>query len=83
MFEAIRSEVFIEMDDRLGIALRAESMPSPFEPMPQFAVVVDFPVENQSHRCVFIGHRLSTCIEVDDRESPEAQRDPIAPSRFD
>ena len=71
------------MDDRLGIALRAESMPGSFEPMPQFAVVVDLAVENQPYRCVFIGHRLSTRIEVDDRESPEAQRDPIAPRGFD
>src|SRR5579872_4190052 len=59
---------------RLRIALRAEPMPARNELLPDFAVIVDFPVEDERSIAVLAHHRLVAASEVDDLQPNSAQR---------
>ena len=61
------------MDDALGVGIRAEAMPARFEIGSQLTVVVDFAVEDDPHRFVFVGERLMAGAQVDDRETAKAE----------
>ena len=56
------------MDDDFGIATGAESMAQGFEFRHQFLEVVDFAVEDDDHRAVFVEQGLLTAGQVDDRQ---------------
>jgi hypothetical protein len=49
-----------------------------FEFVPQFGKIIDFSVENNHHRAIFIEHRLAAVFaQVDNREPAVAQGDLI------
>ncbi len=49
-------------------------MPGKRQAFAQFPVVVEFPVENHRHVARFIPHGLVAGLQVDDAETPHAQR---------
>ena len=71
------------MDDRFGVAVRAEAVAARFEVGPQLAVVVDFAVEGDPDRLVFVRQRLPTGGEVDNRQPAKTQHRPGFPLRRD
>src|SRR5262249_2234622 len=73
------ASIFIEMDDRLGVALRRKSVSSRLELGSKLAVVVDLAIENYPDRVVLIRERLGTRYQVDDTESPVTEPDAPAP----
>ena len=73
MRHELRPFVFVEMDKHFGIAIGAEAMPGPFEPAAEVAEVIDFAVEDDPYRTVFVGQRLFAAGEVDDGQPPMAQ----------
>ena len=71
---AARSELLVEMDDDLGVAVRREAMTTSLEIAPQLLEVVYLPVEDDRDRTVLVGNRLVPAREVDDRETTHAHR---------
>ena len=67
-FETAFPQLFVEMEDDFGIALRAELMMTR-EFATQFDVVVDLTIEGDPDRPVFVAHGLTPGVEIDDRES--------------
>ena len=63
------------MDDRLAIAGGFEAMPARFQPPAQLAIIVDFAVEDELDRAVFVTKRLIAAGDVDDLEPPHRQTD--------
>ncbi len=61
------------MNERLGVAVRLEAMPSRDQVTSQFLIAVDFAVENDPDGAVFVRDWLMTGIEVDDAEPPHAE----------
>ena len=72
--DALRPVFLIQMDDRFGVAVGAKAMAPRLEIGPQFLVVVDFAVEGDPNRLIFIGERLQARDQIDDREPPETER---------
>ena len=68
----------IEVQDHLGVAVRAEARSLGDEPLAQLGIVVDLPVEHEAGP-VRPEHGLCSVLEVDDRQPPVAQ--PYAPVR--
>ena len=48
-----------------------------FQVNPQLAVVVNLAIENDGDAVIFVERRLLTSQQIDDRQAPHAQRDPI------
>ena len=61
--------VFVQMDQHFRVALRAEAVAGRFEPAPQVAEIIDFAVEDDPHRAVFVGERLLAAGHVDDGQA--------------
>jgi hypothetical protein len=57
---------FVEVNDGLGVAPRREPVAARDQLITQFPVVVDFAVEDDPHRAVFVGDRLTASGHVDD-----------------
>ena len=83
MLEAIGPEILVQMDDGFGIAMGAKAMAGSFEPMSQLSVVVDFTIENDLYRTVFVAHRLATGVQIDDRQTAKTQPDAGVPRRVE
>ena len=66
--------LLVGVDDRLGVGARAIAMPGALELAPQIGVVVDLAVEDDADGFVLVGQRLAAAGEVDDAESPVAER---------
>ena len=62
------------MDHHFGIGSGAETVAAPLELLAESAIVVNLPVEHDADRVVFVENRLTAAGEVDDRESPMAER---------
>lgn len=75
MGEAIGTEIFVEVDDGLGIAFGAKLVAGAFESSAEFAVIVDFAIEDDLDGSIFIGEGLVSGFEIDNRESAEAKGD--------
>ena len=73
MLEEVRPLVLVEVDDHFGVAVRAEAMAGAFQPPAQLAEVVDFAVEDDPDRAVFVRQRLLPAGQVDDRQPAMAQ----------
>ena len=58
------------MRNRLAIAVSLEAVPARRQPPAQLAIIVDFPVENQRDRTIFVIERLIAASDVDDLEPP-------------
>src|SRR5690606_32817563 len=72
-----RTVLFPAVHDDLGVRRRAETVAAGFEIGPQIAMVVDLTVEDDPDRPVFVGHRLPAAGQVDDGQTPMAERDPL------
>jgi hypothetical protein len=66
MAETLQPQILIQVNNRLGVAVTDELMPSTFKPVPQLAIVINLSIEDQTNRVVFNGHRLTTCLQIDD-----------------
>ncbi len=64
---AVGTVLLVQVDDGLGVTVRAEAMAAGFEVGPQLAVVVDFTVERNPDRLVLVRERLPPGGEVDNR----------------
>ena len=73
--DAVRSHLLVEVDDRLGIALRVEAVPAGDQIATQVVVIVDLAVEHDLNRTVLVADRLLPPGDVDDRQPAHAQRD--------
>lgn len=62
-----------EVDEDLGVPLRAEAVAAPEEPLAKLREVVDLPVHHGHDRAVLIREGLRPAVEVDDREAAEAE----------
>src|SRR6266508_2649874 len=75
--DAARAEVFVEMDDGFGVAVRAEDVTVALEVAAQFAVVVDLAVEDDPDGAILVRDGLVAAIQVDDAEAPHADGDAV------
>jgi hypothetical protein len=53
--------------------MRDQAVASFQEFFAQFTIILDFSIENDSYRPVFVVHRLSAAIHVDDGQTPHAE----------
>ncbi len=74
--EALHALLFVQVNQRLGIAGGAELMPARHEIGAQFLVAVNLAVEDDPHRTVLIGDRLMAGGEIDDAEAAHADPAP-------
>ncbi len=70
MLDEIIAELFVEVDDHLGVAARAERVAERREFGDQRPIVVDLAVVDDDHRAVLVVQRLAAAAEIDDREAP-------------
>src|SRR2546425_1665835 len=74
---ALDAEFFVEMNDDLGVALRAKPMPSRLKAGFQLEVVVDLAVVHQRECPVVAHHRLpGSRRKIDDTEAPMSEPEP-------
>ena len=71
--DTARTVLLIEVQNRLGIALRRECVSAPQQLAPQVAVIVDLAVEDDDLGPIFVENRLAPAGQVDDAEPPHAQ----------
>jgi len=54
------------VENYFRVTVRTELVPQPFELASKFAVIIDFPIENQDHIAVVRYHRLVSRLKIDD-----------------
>ena len=69
---------FVEANERLGIAVRAELLALCGQCGVDLAVVVELPVVDDAHRAIVIPHGLVSTGQVDDRQAGHAEGEVIA-----
>jgi hypothetical protein len=79
MPQAGRALFLEEVQDRFGVAPRAELMPALDEAAAQRFVIEDLAVEDDPQRLVFVGDRLVAAGHIDDRQA--AHPEPHLPVR--
>ena len=67
--------LLVEVDEHLGVAVRAEAVARALELGPQLSVVVELAVLDDVNRSVLVGDRLVAGLEVDDREAAGGEAD--------
>ena len=67
--------LLVEVDEHLGVGVRAEGVAGALELVAQLGVVVDLAVLDDDDAAVLVRDRLVAAGEVDDREAPRAERD--------
>ena len=73
--DAVRALFLVQMNDHLRIGMGTEAMAPRFKPLPDFTKVVDFPIEGQPDRAIFVAHRLAARLtDVNDRQAIVAER---------
>ena len=70
---AIRTHVFVKMNYDFGISVRVEMMPAPFEFPPEFREIIDFAVEDNPSRAIFVEHRLMTAGKINNAQPAHTQ----------
>src|SRR5436309_16103425 len=75
MLNAVATVLFIQMDDRFGIAFRAIAVASRLELQTEFAVIVDFTVIDDPQAVVLVANRLLSGPNIYDAEPPHSQPD--------
>src|SRR6185295_14226771 len=73
MSDIVFSEIFVQMDDTLGIRMRYKSMATLYQFFTELFVVINLPVENNGYRPIFVVDRLMSTIHVDDCQPTHAQ----------
>src|SRR6476660_5152458 len=63
---ALGSEFLIEVDDGLGVSMRCETMAVGFEFGPQLGKVVDFSIEYDPYRTIFVKNWLMAASKIND-----------------
>jgi len=76
--DEIGTVILVEMDDRLRVAVRRESMTGSLEGLPEILEIVDLPVENHPDVPLLVGNRLGPRLKVDHRQSPHGQSDTVS-----
>ena len=71
--DQIRTMVFVQVRQDLGVTVRAEGVPPVDQVATQFTVVVDLAVEHHGDGAVFIRDRLRPAGQVDDAEAAHAE----------
>src|SRR6266700_778120 len=74
MLRAIATVTIVGVNDRFGIAIGVESVAQLFQLFAQLAIVVNLTVENNPGSPVLIMDWLLSALQIDNRESPHAQR---------
>ena len=69
VFDARRAILFVEMNNRFGVAMRAIDVTACFEFRAVIRVVVDFAVVGDVERRVFISHRLMSGSHINDAQA--------------
>src|ERR1700722_1704847 len=69
LFDTVRAELLIEMNDHFGVAVRSEAMTAFFQFDAQLGKVVDLAIEDNPDSFVFIEYRLMPARQVDDAEA--------------
>ena len=62
------------MDQRFGIAVGSKPVPGANQIAAKLLIVIDFAVEHDPYRTVFIRNRLMTGVEIDNAQAPHADR---------
>src|SRR5262245_7652425 len=70
---ARRTELLVGMQYDFRVRDRSETVPFRLEQRPQRTMVVDFAVENDPARLVFVGHRLMASSAIDNRQPPVSE----------
>jgi hypothetical protein len=70
----VGSVLLVEVRQHLGVAAGAEAVPARREAIAQCPVVVDLAVADRDHVAGLVGERLRASGDVDDRETPAAER---------
>src|SRR5215467_7649111 len=73
MAYTIPAVLFIKMNNCFGVALGAIVMALRLQLLPQLRVIVDFPVEDDPNRSIFIANGLVPGSEVHDAQPPHAK----------
>ena len=69
------AELFVGVNDHFGVGRRSKAMTARLELAPQLAKVVDLAVEDDPDAAVFVGDRLVSPADVDDREAAHGEAD--------
>ena len=72
--EQVEAVLLVQVDDRLAVALRAKGVLLLHQRAAQFFVVVDFAVEDQRNRAIFVVERLVAARHVDDAQAAHPHR---------
>ena len=75
VIDETQSVFFVQSHDNFRVPGGVERVTTYFEILPQFAVVVDFAVEDELNASVVIAHRLSAAVDVNDRQSTMPEGD--------
>ena len=73
--DAFTAQLFIQMNDYLGVGVGFEFVSALLQLLPEFAVVVDFTVQNHDYAAVLVGDRLRPMRRVDDRQATVPEGD--------
>src|SRR6185295_3537168 len=73
MSDIVFPEIFIQMDDTLGIRMRYKSMATLYQFFTELFVVIDLPIENNGYCPIFVVDRLTSAIHVDNSQAAHAQ----------
>src|SRR5262249_55318673 len=74
-FEAFAAIFLIQMDDYFGVRLRFENMAFGKKQRTEFLIIVNLAVKNDPNGFVFVGKRLVSATQIDDRKMAETQPD--------
>ncbi len=72
MLEAAFAPLFVTVDDDFGVGVRAEMVAARFERRAEMREIVDFAVEDDADRAVFVVDGLMAAAEIDDAQAAHA-----------
>src|SRR5207237_9810060 len=75
MLNAVAAVLFIQMDNRFSIALRAITVAPRLELRAQFAVIIDFAVIDDPQALILVADGLMPSAHIDNAEAPHCQAD--------
>src|SRR5947209_8590203 len=73
--DAGRPPLLPEVDQHLDVGAGAEAVPARLELGAELPVVEDLAVADEDQRAVFVEDRLVSSLQIDDLETPDAERD--------
>jgi hypothetical protein len=74
---ALLAMFLVQVKDDFDVGPGLESMPGLLKVLPECGAVVNLPVADQLNRVRLVRNGLMTPVDINDAESPLAQRDPI------